>query len=78
MSNIYRDERITKLINLKNDGFNPYPHKFEITKTFEKFINEYNNIIDEIENIIENINEFKKKLSKTKDKNERKNILIKF
>ena len=38
-SNIYRDERIAKLITFKNEGFNPYPHKLNqpIQNTSHKY-----------------------------------------
>ena len=69
-SNIYRDERIAKLVMLKNEGLNPYPHKFEITKTFGQFINEYNNIDtgarlqDKIESISGRVMEIREASSK--------------
>ena len=69
-SNIYRDERITKITKLKNEGFNPYPHKFNITKTVDDYIQSYKNIdngqrlTDKIESISGRIMEIREASSK--------------
>jgi len=69
-SNIYRDERIAKLVMLKNEGLNPYPHKFNITKTFLNYIQSYKDIqngerlIDKIESISGRIMEIREASSK--------------
>lgn len=43
-SNTYRTEKINSLTTLINSGFNPYPHKFSISKTFKEFISIYKDI----------------------------------
>jgi len=43
-SNIYRTDKINSINSLINRGANPYPHKFNISKTFKEFINTYKDI----------------------------------
>lgn len=42
--NIYRAEKIAHVEAIKASGVNPYPHKFEITMTFDDYNTEYNYI----------------------------------
>lgn len=53
----YYEERIEHINNLKENNTNPYPHKFNVTKSFKEYVEKYNNINagDHLEDIIESI-----------------------
>lgn len=40
----YHKKRLLNVSEWKNDGFNPYPHKFETTLTLPDFIAKYHHI----------------------------------